>query len=41
MTSVFAPLTVFDLRQAPKLDYPWAAMCIMGAVYFIFRSPLG
>jgi uncharacterized protein (DUF486 family) len=36
MASVFAPLALFCLRQAPKPDYPWAAVCIMGAVYFIF-----
>jgi len=27
------------MREPIKLDYLWAALCIMGAVYFIFRSP--
>jgi uncharacterized protein (DUF486 family) len=26
------------MRQPIKLDYLWAALCIMGAVYFVFRS---
>jgi hypothetical protein len=26
------------MQQPLKLDYLWAALCIMGAVYFIFRS---
>jgi len=30
---------VFYMRQPIKLDYLWAALCILGAVYFIFRSP--
>jgi uncharacterized protein (DUF486 family) len=38
MTSVLAPCAVFDIQQPPKLDYPWAAVCIMGALYFIFRA---
>jgi uncharacterized protein (DUF486 family) len=38
MTSVFAPFAVFYLQQALKPDYLRAAVCIMGAVYFIFRA---
>jgi uncharacterized protein (DUF486 family) len=30
---------VFYMRQPIKLDYLWAALCILGSVYFIFRSP--
>ena len=26
------------MKQTLKLDYLWASLCIMGAVYFIFRS---
>jgi uncharacterized protein len=29
---------VFFLRQPLRLDYLWAALCILGAVYFIFRG---
>ena len=36
--SVFAPFAVFYLRQPLKLDYLWAALCILGAVYFMFRG---
>ena len=36
--SVFVPFAVFYMHQPIKLDYLWAAVCIMGAVYFIFRS---
>ena len=37
--TVFVPFAVFYMRQPLKLDYLWAALCILGAVYFIFRSP--
>jgi uncharacterized protein (DUF486 family) len=36
--SVFVPFVVFYMHQPLKLDYLWAALCILGAVYFIFRS---
>ncbi len=36
--SVFVPFAVFYLKEPLKLDYLWAALCILGAVYFIFRS---
>ncbi len=36
--SVFVPFAVFYMQQPLKLDYLWAALCIMGAVYFMFRS---
>ena len=36
--SVFVPFAVLYMREPLKLDYLWAALCIMGAVYFIFRS---
>lgn len=36
--SVFAPFAVFYMHQPLKLDYLWAGLCLMGAVYFIFRS---
>ena len=35
---VFVPFLVFFMRQGLKLDYLWAALCIFGAVYFVFRS---
>ncbi|NJD68021.1 MAG: hypothetical protein C3F12_00765 [Candidatus Methylomirabilota bacterium] len=36
--SVFAPFAVLYMNQPLKLDYLWAALCLCGAVYFIFRS---
>ena len=36
--SVFVPFAVFYLREPLKLDYLWAGLCLLGAVYFIFRS---
>jgi uncharacterized protein (DUF486 family) len=36
---VFAPFAVLYMRQPLKLDYLWAALCLLGAVYFVFRSP--
>ena len=37
--SVFVPFAVFYMRQPFRLDYLWAALCLLGAVYFIFRAP--
>ncbi len=36
--AVFAPFAVLYMDQPLKLDYLWAALCLVGAVYFIFRS---
>ncbi|GFO58540.1 hypothetical protein GMST_08650 [Geomonas silvestris] len=36
--SVFVPFAVFYMGQPLKLDYLWAALCLAGAVFFIFRS---
>ena len=36
--SVFVPFVLFYMRQPLKLDYLWAALCMMGAVYFVFRK---
>jgi hypothetical protein len=36
--SVFVPFAVFYMGEPLKLDYLWAALCMLGAVYFIFRS---
>lgn len=37
--TVFAPFAVLYMRQPIKLDYLWASLCIVGALYFVFRSP--
>lgn len=36
--SVFVPFSVFYLREKPDWDYLWAGLCILGAVFFIFRK---
>jgi uncharacterized protein len=36
--AVFVPFAVYYMRQPVRLDYLWAALCIMGAVYFVFRA---
>src|SRR3989441_9677588 len=36
--SVFAPFAVLYLNQPLKWDFLWAGLCMVGAVYFIFRS---
>jgi uncharacterized protein (DUF486 family) len=36
--AVFAPFSVWYMGQPLKLDYLWACLCLLGAVYFIFRS---
>lgn len=35
--SVFVPFSIFYMNQPLKLDYLWAGLCILGAVYFMFR----
>ena len=36
--AVFVPFAVVYIGQPLKLDYLWAGFCLMGAVYFMFRS---
>lgn len=36
--SVFVPFSVMYLKEPLKLDYLWAGICLIGAVYFMFRS---
>jgi uncharacterized protein (DUF486 family) len=35
---VFVPFSIWYMREPIKLDYLWACACVLGAVYFIFRS---
>jgi uncharacterized protein (DUF486 family) len=37
--AVFVPFAVIYMQKPLKLDYVWAALCMLGAVYFIFRGP--
>ena len=36
--AVFVPFSLYYMRQPLRLDFLWAALCILGAVYFMFRS---
>ncbi|MFT7724077.1 MAG: DMT family protein [Roseateles sp.] len=36
--AVFVPFSLFYMGEPLKLDFLWAGLCLMGAVYFIFRS---
>lgn len=36
--TVFVPFAMLYLKEPFKLDYVWAALCMVGAVYFIFRN---
>jgi uncharacterized protein len=36
--TVFVPFALFYMKQPIKLDFLWAGLCLMGAVYFMFRS---
>jgi uncharacterized protein len=36
--TVFVPFAVLYMRQPPRLDFLWAGLCIVGAVFFMFRG---
>jgi uncharacterized protein (DUF486 family) len=36
--TIFVPFSVMYLKEPLKLDYLWAGICLVGAVYFMFRS---
>lgn len=36
--TVFVPFAVLYMKQPVKLDFLWAGLCLMGAVYFVFRA---
>ncbi len=38
--TVFVPFSVLYLREPVRSDYVWAALCVMGAVFFVFRAKL-
>jgi len=37
--AVFVPFAFFYMHKPLKLDYLWACLCMMGAAYFMFRTP--
>jgi uncharacterized protein (DUF486 family) len=36
--AVFVPFAMLVMKQSPRLDFLWAALCMCGAVYFVFRG---
>ena len=36
--SVFVPFSIYYMRQPVRIDFLWAALCMCGAVYFMFRG---
>ncbi|HNW06383.1 MAG: DMT family protein [Verrucomicrobia bacterium] len=38
--TVFVPFAIFYLKEKPGLDFLWAGLCLLGAVFFMFRSKL-
>jgi uncharacterized protein (DUF486 family) len=36
--TVFVPFVLYYMRQPLRLDYLWASLCMLGAVYFMFRK---
>lgn len=36
--SVFVPFAILYMKQPMRLDFLWAGLCLVGAVYFLFRS---
>ncbi|MBX3424981.1 MAG: DMT family protein [Pirellulales bacterium] len=37
--AVFVPFAILYMKQPLRLDFLWAALCLCGAVYFVFRGP--
>ena len=37
---IFVPFALFYLKERVTLDYLWAGLCLLGAVYFMFRGEL-
>ncbi len=37
--AVFIPFAMIYMKERPRLDYLWAGLCLLGAVYFAFRRP--
>jgi uncharacterized protein (DUF486 family) len=38
--AVFVPFSILYLKEKPTLDYLWAGLCILGAVFFLFRRKI-
>jgi uncharacterized protein (DUF486 family) len=38
--AVFVPFSIWYLKEKPTTDYLWAGLCLLGAVFFLFRAKL-
>jgi len=38
--SVFVPFSIYYLKEKPNMDYLWAGLCLLGAVFFLFRAKI-
>ena len=38
--AVFLPFALFYMKQPFRMDFVWAGLCLLGAVFFMFRQPL-
>jgi hypothetical protein len=38
--SIFVPFSVFFMKEEMRLDFLWAGLCILGAVFFIFKQKI-
>jgi uncharacterized protein (DUF486 family) len=38
--AVFIPFSVIYLKEKPSIDYLWAGLCLLGAVFFFFRTKI-
>jgi len=36
--AVFVPFAIVIMKEQPRLDFLWAGLCMVGAVYFVFRG---
>ncbi len=39
--TVFVPFALFYMKEPLRLDYLWAGLCLIGAAWFMFRTPAG
>ena len=38
--SIFVPFSIFYMKAKPSMDYLWAGLCLLGAVFFLFRTKI-
>ena len=38
--TVFVPFALYYMKEPLRLDFLWSGLCLVGAAYFMFRTPL-